>query len=79
MIAAYAQAGILVDTMEKVTVNFAGETRTAVRTTSTIEGMPYITLQIFSHKLGSHNVTLTLSSYVEDSTMEMLDLFYRVK
>lgn len=79
MIAAYAQAGILVDTMEKVTVNFAGETRTAVRTISTIEGIPYITLQLFCHQLGSHNVTLTLSSYVEDNTMELLELFYSVK
>lgn len=78
MIEAYAQAGIMVESMEAVKVTFLGETRTALRTVSTVEGTPYIILQIYNHQLGSYSVTLTLGSYLEDNTMAMLDLFYEV-
>ena len=75
---AYAQAGILVETMEKKEVFFCGEKRFAILTSSTIEGVPYYTLQFFNHNLGSHSVTLTLASYFENNTDDMLDLFYEV-
>lgn len=78
MIAAYAQAGIIVDSMQKVYVTFAGEERVAIHTASTIEGVPYYTLQLFTHNRGSHSVTLTLASYLEDNTTALLDLFYSV-
>ena len=68
MIDAYAQAGI----------TFLGETRTALHTVTNIDGIPYFLLQIYNHQLGSHTVTLTLGSYLEDNTTQMLDLFYSV-
>lgn len=78
MIEAYAQAGILVDTMKPVTVTFLGEERTALLTSSTIEDIPYYTLQLFDYHLGQYSVTLTLASYMEDNTAGLLDLFYTV-
>lgn len=78
MVDAYAQAGIMVDTMEKTTVTFLGEERTALLTSATIEGIPYYTLQLFDYHLGQYSVTLTLASYVENNTAQLLELFYAV-
>lgn len=79
MIDAYAQAGITVKSMEAVEITFLGKTRTALHTSTDMQGVPYYILQIFDRKLGSHSVTLTLGSYVEDNTMSMLELFYTVE
>ena len=78
MVDAYAQAGIMVDTMEKTTVTFLGEERTALLTSATIEGIPYYTLQLFDYHLGQYSVTLTLASYVENNTAQLLELFCEV-
>ena len=79
MISAYEQAGLHVDSMEKVTVWFLGEECAALHTACTVEGYPYYILQIFDYHLGQYGVTLTLSSYIEDNTASMLDLFYAVE
>lgn len=75
MIDGYAQAGIIVEKMEKVTVTFLGESRTALHTTATVETVPYFILQIFDFHLGEYSVTTTLGSYVEDKTANLLALF----
>lgn len=72
---AYAQAGIIVDRFEKVTVNFLGEERFAIRTYASIQDIPYFTLQLYDYHLGNYAVTTTLASYVEDTTDSMLALF----
>lgn len=72
---AYAQAGISVISMEKVSVTFAGKERSALHTTATIQDIPYYTLQFFDFDLGDYAVTTTLASYVEDNTGNLLDLF----
>ena len=79
LISSYAQAGIMVSTMEKVTVSFLGEQRVALKTVGTLADMDYYILQIMDYKLGSYGVTLTLSSFVEDKTESMLELFYAVE
>lgn len=76
LVASYRQAGIEVESMEKVQVTFLGESRYAVHTTSTVQGVNYYILQIFDIHLGNYYVTLTLASFIEDTTYEMLDLFY---
>lgn len=78
MAEAYAQAGMTIKTMEKVTVTFLGEERTGIYSVLDAYGMDYYLLQIFDYGLGEYGVTLTLSSFVEDKTAEMLDLFYKV-
>ena len=75
---AYMQAGFEVTGVEKVTVTFLGEERQALRTETITQGVPYITLQIFDYHLGQYVVTLTLASFLEDTTEQMLDLFYEV-
>lgn len=75
MIAAYAQAGITVKSLEKVTVTFLGQQRTAMHMEAEISGVAYYTLQFTYQQVGSYGVTLTLGSYVEDKTQELMALF----
>ena len=79
LIAGYAQAGIEVTSMEKTQVTFLGETHYAVHTQAATQGVPYYILQVFDYTLGQYGVTLTLSSYVEDITQELLNLFYSLE
>ena len=74
LIEAYASAGITVEKIEKVTVNFLGQQRFALKTTSSIEGLPYIALQLFEYHLGQYSVTTTFATYLEDNTESLLDL-----
>ena len=76
LVSAYAQAGIDVSAMEKVTVEFCGETHYAVHTTASVQGMDYYILQLFLSDLGPYYLTLTLGAFVEDTTAQLADLFY---
>lgn len=78
MLEAYANAGILVESMEKKAVTFLGEERIGLYTVSTVQDVPYYMLQIFDYDLGSYSIVLTVASYWQDSTQAMLDLFYPV-
>lgn len=78
MIGSYEQAGILVSSMEKAYVSFLGEDRVAIKTVASINGVPYYILQIQDYQLGPYGVTLTLSSFQEDHTESLLELFYPV-
>lgn len=79
MIEAYAQAGISVTSMKKISVNFAGKERFAIHTTATIQDIPYYMLQFFDFHLGEYGITTTLASYVEDNTVNLLELFSAVE
>ena len=76
LISTYAQAGIEVSAMEKVSITFCGEERWAIRTTASIQGIPYYILQLFDTNIGPYYVTLTLGAFVEDTTPQLLELFY---
>lgn len=76
LISTYAQAGIEVSTMEKVSVTFCGEERWAIRTVASVQGVPYYLIQLFDTNIGPYYVTLTLGAFVEDTTPELLELFY---
>ena len=78
MIEAYAQAGMDVESMEKVTINFLGQERTAMKTVSNVDGVTQYTLQVFDYHLGRYSVTLTATSFVEDNTQWVMDQFYPV-
>ena len=75
---AYAQAGMDVESMERITVTFLGEERAALRTVGTAADVPFYMVQIFDYHLGQYSVTLTVNSYLEDKTQQILDLFYPV-
>lgn len=79
LIDAYAQAGIMVTSMEKVKVTFMGEERFAIYTVSTLENIPYYVLQFFDYDLGAYAVTTTLASYVEDRTGDLCEMFYKLE
>jgi len=78
LIAAYAQMGIEVTSVEKDIVTFLGEERCVIRTEAAVEGVPYYILQLFDHNLGQYYTTLTLASYVEDNTDSLLQLWYKL-
>lgn len=71
----YEASGITVYGMEKVQVEFMGQTRFAIYSVNEIGGIPYYSLQIFDGRRGEYSLTLTLASYVEDNTLSLLDLF----
>lgn len=76
LISTYAQAGIEVSAMEKVSVTFCGEERWAIHTAASIQGIPYYILQLFDTNIGPYYVTLTLGAFMEDTTPQLLELFY---
>lgn len=78
LISTYAQAGIEVSAMEKVTVEFCGEEHFAMHTTASIQGMDYYILQLFYTNIGPYYVTITLGAFVEDTTPQLADLFYKL-
>ena len=75
----YSAAGITLHSMEKVKVTFLGDEHFALLSTCSIQDVPYYTLQLFNGTLGEYSVTLTLASYVEDNTQNLLDLFIAIK
>lgn len=79
MIEAYTAMGLNVSSMEKVSVNFLGEKHFALKTVAETEGIPCYMLQVFRHDLGEYMVTMTLTSFLEDNTDSMLELFYTVE
>lgn len=76
LIESYAKAGIMVTSMEAVQVSFLGQSRTALRTQSTYQGVAYYMLQVFDYRLGEFGMTLTVGSFQEDHTRELLELYY---
>ncbi len=71
----YAQMGMTNVAMEKVQIEFLGETRTAMKTTAEMYGMQYYVLQLFHYYGGDQMVILTLSAYNTDVTGDNLKLF----
>lgn len=65
MISSYAQAGIEVSSMEKAEVDFLGEKHFAIRTSSTWDGVPYFTLQVFDYHAGSYGITTTFPAILK--------------
>lgn len=72
----YAQAGMEVESMEKVQATFLGEPHFAIRTAARSGIVPVYMLQVMDYSRGSYGVTLTATSYLEDNTQDILDLFY---
>ena len=75
LIESYTQAGMPVEEMEMVTVQYLGKDRPAIRTKCTLQGVPYYVLQVFEYQKGSYGATITASSFVEDKTQQALALF----
>ena len=76
MVDAYAQAGIMVQSMEKKLVTYLGKEAWAIYTVSEVSSVPYYMLQVYNYHLGAYGYTLTASSYLEDNTQTILDMVY---
>ncbi len=79
LLSSYAQMGIDITTMERVTVDFLGEKRSAIYMEGTNQGIPVYFTQIFDYSRGSYSITLTFTSFLEDNSEMMLDLFFPVE
>ncbi len=75
LIATYAQAGINVQEMYKKTVTFCGEDRDVLYMVCDVSGVAYYAIQVFDYSLGDYAVTMTVTSFVEDKTEDLLKLF----
>ena len=75
----YAQAGMVVESMAKVEVTFLGQPHFAIRTAAYSGDIPIYMLQVMDYTQGSYGVTLTATSYLEDNTQQVLEMFYAVK
>lgn len=78
MIEAYTQAGMTDVSVEKVTVTFLGESRPALMTTYTLEGIPCYCLQVFDYHLGQYSITITFNSFLEDTTGDLAAMCYPI-
>lgn len=72
----YAQTGIIVEEMSTRTVTFAGEERVGLLTKAKVQDIDYYIFQLFNHDLDQYSVTITFSSFMDDKTEELLNLFY---
>lgn len=78
MIDAYAQVGMENVVIEKTTVTFLGETRPALKTTCSVQGLDCYLLQVFDYHLGQYSVTITFTCYLEDNTEEIAAMCYPI-
>lgn len=83
MIEGYEAAGIHVTSLEKTPATFLGQETWGLMTIGEMDvgqeqTVPYYILQVFDYRKGSYGVTITVSSFLEDNTRELLDLFYPV-
>lgn len=78
LVEAYAQMGMETKSMEAEQVNFLGESRWALKTECESQGVACYFLQVFDYTVGAYGVTVTATSFVEDNTQTVLDLFYPV-
>lgn len=78
VIDAYEQSGMIVSSMDKVEVSFLGETHWALYTAGTVSEVPFYMLQVMDYSRGAYGVTLTVQSYYEDTTQDVLNMFYAV-
>lgn len=75
LISSYEQVGITVNEMKKVSVTFLGQTHTAIWIDCSVQNIPCYMLQLTYFQLGEYGVTLSLGSYLEDKTADLLALF----
>lgn len=75
----YAQQGFTVKELTAKQVSFLGKKRTAVYSHLEYFGMEYFVLQVIDFKCGEYMPIITMGSYYEDHTNEMLSLFESYK
>ena len=79
LIETYAQAGMVVTSIEKTTATFLGEEVPAMLTLYTLEDIPCYCLQVFDYHLGQYSCTITFTSYLEDTTAELAAMCYPIE
>lgn len=74
----YGVMGMEVSDLQRKDVTFLGKTRSGLLTTGSIEGVDTYIFQIIDYSRGAYSVTTTFTSYVEDNTQVVMDLFFPV-
>ena len=72
---AYKQMGMTVKSTSVKEVYFLGEMRSAQHLSLDYMGTPYYALQLYDYHSGEYATLLTVSSFNEDKTLELLNLF----
>lgn len=74
-----ATYGASLESVEKTSVTFLGETHFAMKMVATQSGVTVYTTQILNYSRGSWAGCITVESYNEDTTQDVLDMFYAVE
>ena len=74
----YKTKGIAISSLKKEKIDFLGEEHFVLRCEAAMDGIPYYILQFHNFDAGAYGITLTVFSFCEDHTREILDLFYKV-
>ncbi len=72
---AYEQMGMTIKAASAKELYFLGEKRTAQYMYMDYMGTPYYVLQIYDYQIGEYATVITVASFKQDKTLELLDLF----
>lgn len=75
LISSYAQAGIEVESIEKVTMEFLGRERFAMKTSAKVMGVDYCMVQLFDYSIGDYGVVITIAAFGEEALASVIALF----
>lgn len=75
LISSYAQAGIEVESMEKITMEFLGNERFAIETTAKVMGVDYNMVQLFDYSTGDYGIIITIAAFGEEALDSLVALF----
>lgn len=79
LIKTYAQSGIDVQSMEKSTASFLGETHTVSKTIASVDGVDLYIVQVLDYKLpGQYGATITFTGMSESEIENAMSGFYKV-
>lgn len=78
IISSYEAAGITVDSMEKADCTYGGQQRTGIKTVGSVQGIPCYMLQVYERTLGAYSVVITVTSFQEDHTGNIAEMFQSV-
>ena len=75
LIESYASAGLEIEDIIKAEFNYCGEQRLGTLSYGSVTGVPCYILQLYERNLGSYTAAITVTSFQEDTTESVYELF----
>ena len=74
----YETGGISISSLEKGKILFLGEPHFVLRCEAAMDGIPYYILHFHNFDAGAYGFTLTVFSFYQDHTLDILEQFYPI-